>query len=48
VVGDDDVANGTVGVNQRGSERPDRDVPFGDFLAQVTDEIDRRVVVAPA
>ena len=48
VVGDDDVANGTVGVNQRGSERPDRDVPFGDFLAQVTDEIDRRVVVTPA
>jgi threonyl-tRNA synthetase len=45
VVGDDDVANGTVGVNQRGSERPDRDVPFGDFVARVRDEIESRLVV---
>jgi threonyl-tRNA synthetase len=45
VVGDDDVANATVGVNQRGSERPDRDVPFGEFLARVRDEIESRLVV---
>jgi threonyl-tRNA synthetase len=44
VVGDDDVANGTVGVNQRGSDAPDRDVPFTGFLARVLDEIDNRVV----
>jgi len=47
VVGDDDVANGTVGVNQRGSERPDRDVPFAEFLPRVLDEIETRLVVAP-
>jgi threonyl-tRNA synthetase len=47
VLGDDDVAHGTVGVNQRGSDAPDRDVPFADFLARVLDEIDRRVVTTP-
>jgi threonyl-tRNA synthetase len=35
VVGDDDVANGTVGVNERGSERPVRDVPVDDFVDQL-------------
>jgi threonyl-tRNA synthetase len=35
VVGDDDVANGTVGVNARGSERPERDVHVDDFVAQM-------------
>jgi threonyl-tRNA synthetase len=44
VVGDDDVEHGTVGVNQRGSDRPDRDVPVADFLARVREEIDTRVV----
>jgi threonyl-tRNA synthetase len=44
VVGDDDIEHGTVGVNQRGSDRPDRDVPFADFLARVREEIDTRVV----
>jgi threonyl-tRNA synthetase len=44
VTGDDDIANGTVGVNQRGSERPDRDVAFGDFLARVRGEIESRLV----
>ena len=43
VVGDDDVANGTVGVNRRGSEHPERDVPAADFLARVRGEIDSRV-----
>jgi threonyl-tRNA synthetase len=43
VVGDDDVANGTVGVNRRGSEHPERDVPAADFLARVRGEIDTRV-----
>src|SRR5205814_7224698 len=32
VVGNDDVEHGTVGVNARGSERPDRDVPVDDFV----------------
>jgi threonyl-tRNA synthetase len=40
VVGDDDVAAGTAGVNVRGAERPVKDVPFDDFLA------DLRAVVA--
>ena len=31
VVGDDDVAAGTVGVNARGSERPERGVPVDDL-----------------
>src|SRR5437660_12097502 len=31
VVGDQDVAAGTVGVNARGSERPERDVPVDEF-----------------
>jgi threonyl-tRNA synthetase len=48
VVGDDDLANGTVGVNQRGSERPDRDVPFTEFLPRVLDEIATRLVVTPS
>ncbi len=38
VVGDDDVANGTVGVNERGSERPERDVPEDDFVARLRHE----------
>ena len=43
VVGDDDVANGTVGVNRRASEHPERGVPAADFLARVRGEIDSRV-----
>jgi threonyl-tRNA synthetase len=35
VVGDDDVSHGTVGVNARGSERPERDVPADDFVARL-------------
>jgi threonyl-tRNA synthetase len=44
VVGDDDVANRTVGVNQRGSDAPERDVPFDDFLARLTRDVDSRAV----
>jgi len=35
VVGDDDVENGTVGVNERGSERPERDVHMDDFVERL-------------
>jgi threonyl-tRNA synthetase len=35
VVGDDDVAAGTVGVNARGSARPERGVPVDDFVARL-------------
>ena len=38
VVGDDDVAAGTVGVNERGSERPQRGVPLDDFVARLREE----------
>ena len=41
VVGDEDVAGGTVGVNRRGSERPERGVALAEFtralLAEVAD-----------
>ena len=40
VVGDDDVAAGTVGVNTRGSERPERGVPLADFLQRVQADVD--------
>jgi threonyl-tRNA synthetase len=35
VVGDADVENGTVGVNERGSEQPERDVRVDDFMARL-------------
>jgi threonyl-tRNA synthetase len=38
VVGDDDVANGTVGVNSRGSDRPERGVAVSDFVDRLRDE----------
>lgn len=34
VVGETDRENATVGVNRRGEDRPDRDVPLQDFLAE--------------
>ncbi|MGI9613440.1 MAG: threonine--tRNA ligase [Acidimicrobiales bacterium] len=43
VVGDDDVAGSTVGVNPRGGD-VDRDVPFADFLARIVDEVERRTL----
>ncbi len=39
VVGDDDVAHGTVGVNPRGGE-VDRDVAVTDFIARLRSEVD--------
>ena len=38
VVGDDDVANGTVGVNARGND-VERDVPVAAFTERVTAEV---------
>jgi threonyl-tRNA synthetase len=35
VVGDADVENGTVGVNERGSEQPERDVRVDDFIERL-------------
>ncbi|MGB7050496.1 MAG: threonine--tRNA ligase [Acidimicrobiales bacterium] len=44
VVGDDDVAAGTVGVNRRGSERPERGVQLEAFTDALQEEIaDRRL-----
>ena len=39
VVGDDDVAAGTVGVNARGSAAPERDVNVDDFVARLAGEV---------
>jgi len=38
VVGDDDVAQGTVGVNARGSDKPERGVAVADFIERLRDE----------
>ena len=46
VVGDDDVASGTVGVNRRGSDRPERGVLLDAFIDAVVDEIERRALPA--
>jgi threonyl-tRNA synthetase len=42
VVGGDDVAAGTVGVNARGSDDPERGVTVGDFIARVLAEVEAR------
>jgi threonyl-tRNA synthetase len=42
VVGDDDVAHGTVGVNSRGSDRPQRDVAVEDFIERLRGEVETR------
>ena len=41
VVGGDDVAHDTLGVNPRGGE-VERDVAFDDFVARLTDEVEAR------
>jgi len=43
VVGDDDVEHGTVGVNARGSEQPERGVTVDAFVARLATEVDARV-----
>jgi len=35
VVGDDDVANDTVGDNARGSDKPERDLPLDEFVGRL-------------
>jgi threonyl-tRNA synthetase len=35
VVGDDDAEAGTVGVNERGSDQPERGVPVDEFVARL-------------
>ena len=48
VVGDEDIAAGTVGVNRRGSDRPDRGVELTAFTTMVEAEIaERRLPEAP-
>ena len=43
VVGDEDVAAGTVGVNRRGWDtKPEHGVALDDLLAEVTGEVDRK------
>jgi threonyl-tRNA synthetase len=42
VVGDEDVTTGTVGVNRRGSDRPDRGVELTDFTEMLEAEIAER------
>ena len=42
VVGDDDTANGTVGVNARGAKKPERDVPLEAFAARLAREVEAR------
>ena len=42
VVGGDDAANGTVGVNARGAKSPERDVPLEAFTARLTAEVEAR------
>ena len=40
VVGDDDVAHGTVGVNARGSDGDERGVSLEDFAARLADDVE--------
>jgi len=42
VVGDDDTAAGTVGVNARGSARPDRGIALEAFVAAVAAEVESK------
>ena len=42
VVGGDDTANGTVGVNARGAKKPERDVPLEAFAARLAQEVEAR------
>ena len=42
VVGDSDVEGNTVGVNVRGAERPERDVPLDDFVTRLAAEVAAR------
>ncbi|MGH9091906.1 MAG: His/Gly/Thr/Pro-type tRNA ligase C-terminal domain-containing protein, partial [Acidimicrobiales bacterium] len=48
VVGDDDVAAGTVGVNRRGTDRPERGVAVDRLVAEVRDDVAAKRATAPA
>ncbi|HET9729986.1 MAG TPA: threonine--tRNA ligase [Acidimicrobiia bacterium] len=39
VVGDNDVEHGTVGINKRGSDEPERDVAVDEFVARLAAEV---------
>jgi threonyl-tRNA synthetase len=43
LVGNEYVERGTVGVNRRGSDQPERDVPVDDFVARLAREVATRV-----
>jgi threonyl-tRNA synthetase len=43
VVGDDDVEHGTVGVNARGSDQPERGVRVDDFIERLRAEVESRL-----
>jgi threonyl-tRNA synthetase len=43
VVGDDDVAHDTVGVNARGHDQPERDVAVAEFAARLSLEVEKRI-----
>jgi threonyl-tRNA synthetase len=45
VVGDDDVAHGTVGVNVRGADAPERDVSLDDFVDRLSRAVRERTNV---
>ncbi|MDG1409455.1 MAG: threonine--tRNA ligase [Acidimicrobiales bacterium] len=42
VVGDDDVANDSVGVNKRGEGKPERDVTVDDFIGRLRLEVEEK------
>jgi threonyl-tRNA synthetase len=42
VVGDDDVANDTVGVNMRGQDKPERDITVDAFIERLRAEVDEK------
>ena len=46
VVGDDDISSGTVGVNRRGGDRPERGVELATFTEQLETEIAERRIPA--
>jgi threonyl-tRNA synthetase len=48
VVGDDDVNDRTVGVNERGSDAPERGVALDDFLRRVAIDVDTHAVPTPS
>jgi len=41
-VGGDDVVAGTVGVNRRGDDRPQRGIPIDEAVAAVRDDVAER------